>query len=256
MEALWKAAMEGNAEQYHGMLSPNVVVVTNGQVDDAQWGQAAFVRDLFSKVRYADMRAVTPMGTDAATNTFFVNYRWSLIVLATGQDIDMGLWSTAVRLDANNKIVHIKNVCSDQPLQQLTHALTIKRPFRAALEAFIAAMNSGSTREAASKLDKDFTLTRNDEDDPDFTPMNLPKLFQHVTWNFRLLDYAPTGPFDVLVNLETTVTPKTRGEPVRFLEGWHVSFDAQNKQTETIVSIDCVCDSLAAYEADQLIRAR
>jgi len=251
IHAYWEAAMAGDAAKFHSFLAPNVVVVTNGEEEDVPWGDESFVKNLFSKVRYLRMKMVSPVGVETSTNSFFCNYQWTIIILATGQDIEMGLWSVRMKIDAAGKITHITNIAEAAPLENLAVALATK-DLRETAQGFLNAMNAVSVSSLMKLMSRDFGFTLNGEEVEEWAD-NLPGLFYNAKWNVKLLEYATAGPDDALATVEVTVTSKEDPElePVTSLQAWHFYYNAT--PPATIESIVAIQDSLAAYESDLIV---
>lgn len=247
----WDSAMDGDATKYRSFLADNVVVVTNGEEDDAPWQQESFIKGLFSKVRYREMKMTTPVGYDAAADTFIFHYQWSMIMLATGQEIDMGLWSQRVKFDAAGKIVQLTNVGLAQPLNALAQALSSKADFRDIVQGFVTAINAGNAQDMHKFLTTDFVYASNGKD-VDNWEKNMAASFSHARWRLSVLDYAQAGPDEALVNVQAVV--EAAGSSVSSLQGWQVGFNATG--TATISSIVAIQDSLAAHETQMLLRQR
>jgi hypothetical protein len=244
---LWDAAMAGDAAKYHSLLASNVVVFINGEEDDAPWQQESFIKGLFSKVRYRGMKMATPVGVETTTGTFFCHYQWSIIILATGQDIKMGGWSTRLNFDSAGKISRITNIGPALPLSSLATALSTKKDSKETALSFVSAVNAGNAASVQQMLSRDFIYSSNSEDIEDWQ-LTLFKRFSKGRWNIKILDYATVAPGEALVNVETTV--QVGAKSVTSLQGWHMLFNTT--APETISSIEVIQDSLAAYETDLL----
>jgi hypothetical protein len=251
LHELWGAAMAGDATKYHSLLASNVVVVTNGEEDDAPWQQESFIKGLFAKVRYRDMKLTTPVGVEATTGTFFCHFQWSITMLATGQDIEMGGWSTRVNFDSAGKISRITNIGLTEPLSVLATALSSKKDLKETVQNFVSAMNAGNAPTVSQLLSRDFVYASNGEDIDDWA-QSLPSMFEKARWNIKILDYAAAGPGEALVNVEATV--QAGGNSVTSLQGWHVIFNTT--APETISSLVAIQDSLSAYETKLLLNSK
>jgi len=249
LHEFWEAAMDGDAARYHSFFSSNLVVFTNGEEDDAPWKQESFIKGLFSKVRYREMKMNTPVGLEASTGTFICHFKWSITIMVTGQEIDMGTWSTRFNFDSAGKIARMTNIGLNGPLIALATALTTKKDSRETTQNFVNAMNAGNVPNVQKLLNSNFFYFSNGEEIENWE-QNLPNLFNNVRWYIKILDYATAGPGEALVNVECTV--QAGGNSVTSLQGWHMMFNTT--APETILSIVAIQDSLAAHETALLIR--
>lgn len=248
---LWDAAMKGDGPRYHNLLASNVVVLLNGETDDAPWQQENFIKGLFSKIRYLDMKMLTPLALEASTGTFVCHHSWNIVVLSTGQDIEMGAWSARFNFDESGKISKIANIGLASPLKRLATALSNKKDYRDVLENFVKALSANDASSAKRLLDKDFIYASNGEDIEDWD-RNLPNLLSKAKFNVKILDFGSSGPGDALATIESVAT--AGGKSVTSLQGWQISFNTT--APETISQIVVIQDSLSAFETDQLMKGK
>lgn len=155
----WDAAMQGDAEKYHSFFASNVKIVTNGEEDEAPWGDVKFVKSLFSKVRYGNIIATTPIAK-SADGSYFITYAWTVTILATGQEIEMGSWSQKITFDGAGKISHISTVCDQLLLDRFSLALEPMQDLKAVLQTYVDAWNSGDVEKIIASTHPHFTFIR------------------------------------------------------------------------------------------------
>lgn len=255
-QGLWSSAEAGDANKYHSYLSPNVQVITNGDVDDAPWAKLSFVKELFSKVRYQNFVKESPVGLDKTGTTAFAHFSWDAVILATGEYIEMGHWSQELTFDSQGKITAINNICSNNALERLAESLQPMDNQRNLVEAFLAGWSAGDVDKMKSPLDNEFYMLRNSEEVENFFGKKaLTALFGKTKWSLRLLSYAANGADTALASVDVSVH-STAGQSTKHIEGWTISFqwDKKRESIKSIGSIFSVMDSLALFDMDQLTK--
>lgn len=246
---MWGEAAKGDAAAYHSYFADGVEMITNGEVDEAPWGNLGFITDLFTKVRYGKVALVHPVAK-GGDNTYFMDLDWYVTVLATGQQLPLGTWSQQYTFNSAGKISKIQSVCNGALLEKFGAALQPPPPLREDLEKYFQAWAIDDAATVVATYAAGFKFSRNGKQD--MMPYNMNyvvKLMQLVSWKYEILDFAVAGSDSAVANLKVTVTPKEGGEAVEYLEGWYVTW---MEETDKLLSVAAVSDSADQFDAMSL----